>query len=143
MKYRGTIQLQALVSWVLVMVLMAGCSGRRSDLADVSGLVTLDGEPLPMATVVFQPDSAGPASYGLTDQQGRYTAMYDVGISGAVVGMHTVKISTFQEKDPDAEPPIAAAPEILPARYNKTSELRAEVTDSGVNEINFPLESKP
>jgi hypothetical protein len=129
-------------SWVLVSMLVVGCSGGRSDLADVNGLVTLDGQPLPMATVVFQPDSAGPASYGLTDDQGRYKVMYDVGRTGAVIGMHTVKISTYQEKDPDADPPIAAAPEILPARYNKTSELRAQVTD-GVNEIDFPLESQP
>jgi hypothetical protein len=57
--------------------------------------------------------------------------------------MHSVKISTYQEKDPDADPPIAAAPEVLPDRYNKTSELRAEVISSKVNEINFKLESKP
>ncbi|HAC92801.1 MAG TPA: hypothetical protein DCF63_19535, partial [Planctomycetaceae bacterium] len=111
---------------VFATLLLVGCGG-RSDLGNVSGLVTLDGKPLPSATVVFQPDASGPASYGLTDAQGRYSVMYDVGQSGAVVGMHTVKISTYQEKDPDADPPIAAAPEILPDRYNKASELRAEV----------------
>jgi hypothetical protein len=125
-----------------VTLILAGCGG-RSDLAKVSGLVTLDGKPLPSATVVFQPDASGPASYGLTDEQGRYSVMYDVGQSGAVLGMHSVKISTYQEKDPDADPPIAAAPEVLPDRYNKTSELRAEVISSKVNEINFKLESKP
>lgn len=128
--------------WVLAGLLATGCSGRRSDLADVVGVVTLDGQPLPMATVIFQPDSAGPASYGLTDQKGRYQVMYDVGVTGAVIGMHTVKISTFQEKDPDADPPIAAAPEILPARYHRNSELREQVTDRKVNEINFQLESR-
>jgi hypothetical protein len=142
MKYFGWEVRWISLSWVLTSLVVTGCSGGRSDLADVSGTVRLDGQPLPMATVVFQPDSAGPASYGLTDQQGRYNVLYDVGRSGAVIGMHTVKITTYQERDPDADPPIAATPEILPDRYHKSSELRVQVTD-GVNEIDFPLESKP
>jgi hypothetical protein len=119
-----------------------GCSGTRSDLAPVSGVVTLDGQPLPRATLVFQPEAAGPASFGLTDDNGRYTLMYDVGVTGAVVGKHAVKITTFQERDPDSDPPIPAAPEILPDRYHRSSELSAEVASSKKNEINFDLFSE-
>jgi hypothetical protein len=119
-----------------------GCSGVRSDLAAVSGIVTLDGEPLPRATVMFQPEAAGPASFGLTDTSGRYTMMYDVGVKGAVVGMHVVKITTYQERDPDTDPPTPAAPEILPNRYHGATELTAEVIASKKNEINFELFSK-
>ena len=120
----------------------AGCSGGRSDLAPVSGLVTLDGEALPRATLVFQPEAAGPASFGLTDESGRYTMMYDEGVKGAVVGRHAVKITTFQERDPDTTPPTPEAPEILPDRYHRSSELTAEVLPSKKNEINFELFSK-
>ncbi len=122
-------------------VVILGCGGGRSDLGRVSGMVTLDGQPLPNATVIFQPDAAGPASYGLTDSQGLYTMMYDHSTRGAVIGPHTVRITTFQEGDSDAEPPIPAAPEKLPAKFNRTSELREEIR-AGNNEIDFALVSQ-
>lgn len=122
-----------------VLLGLLGCSGTRSDLAPVTGIVTLDGEPLAQATLVFQPEAAGPASFGLTDESGRYTMMYDEGVKGAVVGRHAVKITTFQERDPDADPPTPESPEILPDRYHRSSELTAEVAQSKKNEINFDL----
>lgn len=131
------------ICFVITLLWLIGCSGRRSDLAAVSGVVTWDGAPLPRATLVFQPDAAGPASYGLTDEDGRYTLMYNQGVEGAVIGMHTVKITTFQEKDPDADPPIPAAPEILPPRYNRNSELRVEVVRTKMNRLDFSLRSQP
>jgi hypothetical protein len=129
--------------WLMAMAGAAGCTDSRSDLATVSGVVTLDGQPLPQATLVFQPQANGPASFGITDQQGRYTMMYKQGVPGAVVGSHTVKITTFQEGDRDASPPIAPGPEILPARYHGSSELTAEVAASKKNKIDFTLSSNP
>jgi hypothetical protein len=126
---------------LLLGAVLLGCGGGRSDLGRVSGMVTLDGQPLPNATVVFQPDAAGPASYGLTDSRGLYTMMYDHSTRGAVIGTHTVRITTFQEGDPEADPPIPAAPETLPAKYNRTSELREEI-QAGNNEIDFALVSQ-
>ena len=123
----------------LCLMVLAGCGGGRSDLGHVYGVVLLDGQALPDATVVFQPDAGGPASFGRTDAEGRYTMMYDHGTPGAVIGMHTVKITTFQERDPDADPPLAAAPERLPDRYHASSKLREEVR-SGNNSINFELQ---
>lgn len=128
---------------LLMCVIVVGCSNRRSDLADVSGVLTLDDKALPRATVVFQPDASGPASYGLTDDQGRYKLMYDADVYGAVIGPHTVKISTYQEKNNDVKPPLPASREILPAQYNTRSELRADVKPSTSNQIDFPLTSKP
>jgi hypothetical protein len=120
---------------------VVGCGGGRSDLGLVSGVVILDGQPLGGATVIFQPDSGGPASYGLTDTAGRYRVMYDHGTRGAVIGSHTVRITTFQEGDSDASPPIRRSPEILPARFNRKSTLREEVV-AGSNQIDFALESE-
>ena len=131
------------ICFAIAMLGLIGCSDRRSDLAAVSGVVTLDGAPLPRATLVFQPDAAGPASYGLTDEDGRYTLMYDQGVEGAVIGMHTVKITTFRERDPYADPPITAAPEILPPRYYRNSELRVEVVRTKMNRLDFSLRSQP
>ncbi|MCU0962068.1 MAG: carboxypeptidase-like regulatory domain-containing protein [Pirellulaceae bacterium] len=125
----------------LCLIVLAGCGGGRSDLGQIEGAVLLDGQPLPDATVVFQPDAGGPASFGRTDAEGRYTMLYDHGTRGAVIGMHTVKITTFQERDPDADPPLAAALERLPARYHSASVLREEVR-SGGNVIDFDLQSQ-
>ncbi len=116
-----------------------GCSNSRSDLARVSGVVTLDGQPLPSATLVFQPEANGPASFGITDETGRYTMLYKPGVFGAVAGRHKVKITTFQEGDRDADPPIKKSPERLPDRYHGASELTAEVVASKDNQIDFSL----
>lgn len=125
----------------LCLTVLSGCGGGRSDLGQVQGVVLLDGQALPDATVVFQPDAAGPASFGRTNAEGRYTMLYDHGTRGAVIGMHTVKITTFQEGDRDADPPLVAAPERLPDRYHRASELREEVR-SGTNRIDFELQSQ-
>lgn len=125
-----------------VIVGTLGCSGSRSDLANVSGVVTLDGQPLPRATLVFQPEANGPASFGLTDENGQYTMMYNQGVPGAVIGKHRVKITTFQEGDRYADPPILRAPEILPDRYHGSSDLTAEVLKSKKNQIDFALFSQ-
>ncbi len=133
--------LSGFICWglLLVAVGLMGCSNTRSDLARVSGVVTLDGQPLPRATVVFQPEANGPASFGITDETGRYTMMYNAGVLGAVAGRHKVKITTFQEGDRDADPPIKKSPEILPDRYHGASELTAEVVASKDNQIDFSL----
>lgn len=126
---------------LLTAMFVLGCGGGRSDLGRVAGVVTLDGQPLPNATLMFQPDSAGPASYGMTDAQGKYTMMYDQSTQGAVIGTHTVRITTFQEGDKEADPPIAPSAEILATRFNRESELRQEV-QPGNNSIDFALESQ-
>jgi hypothetical protein len=139
---RNQILLSMACGLFLVIAGTLGCSGQRSDLATVSGVVTLDGQPLPQATLFFQPMANGPASFGLTDESGRYSLMYKQGVPGAVVGSHQVKITTFQEGDRAADPPVERAPEILPNRYHGASELTAEVLPSKKNQIDFDLLSE-
>jgi hypothetical protein len=124
----------------LVAALLIGGCGGRSDLGEVSGTVTLEGEPLANARIVFQPQSQGSASFGMTDEQGKYTLQYSDEDMGAAIGTHTVSISTFVVPDPDADEPAEAREERVPAKYNVDSELTAEVT-AGSNTINFELEA--
>ena len=63
-----------LVSCALLAVTLAGCpTGGREvpDLVPVSGTVTLDGEPLAGASLMF-----GGVAYGDTDASGRYELTY-------------------------------------------------------------------
>lgn len=118
---------------------LGGCGG-RSDIGRVSGTITLEGQPLANARVIFQPQAAGSASYGVTDAEGHYTLQYNADTEGAMIGRHTVSVSTFMAGDPDADPPGQISEERIPAKYNATSELMAEVT-AGDNSIDFALEA--
>ncbi len=130
--------------WLSALVLplwLSGCGGGDTPpLADVRGTVTLDGQPLPQAHVEFAPTQGRP-SQAMTDAQGRYRLMYTPDTPGAVLGSHTVRITTAtsspaDEDNPDAKP----AEEKVPAVYNRQSELQQDVV-SGKNEFDFPLDS--
>ena len=130
---------------VLVLLLAAGCGGSDADLAPVKGTVTLDGEPLAGARVEFDPDpdevvrgkSTGSASYGVTDSSGRYTLQYTHEQEGALLGKHTVRITT-RAMTVDADGKEVLVPERLPPKFHLNSELTREVTP-GSNTIDFPL----
>lgn len=117
--------------------LVAGCGG-PANVGTVSGVVTLDGQPLPDARVTFQPRQGAP-SLGVTDASGRYELRYTRDRAGAVVGEHAVSISTFRAGRPDADPPVERRPERVPPRYNRQTELNATV-DRGANQIDFSLD---
>ncbi|MHC4179616.1 MAG: transthyretin-like family protein, partial [Planctomycetota bacterium] len=84
-----------------------GCSGDSSEVAKVSGRVTLDGRPVEGAKVIFQPRNptrtpgdVGSSSYATTDAEGRYTVrQIDPDRDGAVVGTHSVTITTARDTD--------------------------------------------
>lgn len=120
---------------------LAGCApGDRPPLGNVSGAVTLDGQPLADAEVCFAPAQGRP-SLARTDSSGRYALNYVGTTKGAMVGSHRVYIS-WPLPDSDEEPvkPTAARPPI-PERYNRKSTLTAEVR-GGSNTFDFKLESK-
>jgi len=122
-------------------LVFCGCGG-RSDIATVTGTVTLEGQPLANARIVFQPMGSGSASYGRTDAEGKYELQYGEDIMGATIGSHRVTISTFSAGDPDADPPDAITPELVPSKYNAETELHVEVS-RGENTLNFDLEPGP
>jgi len=121
------------------LVCLAGCGGpEHPDVGRVSGVVTLDGQPLAEATVMFQP-TQGRASIATTDSAGKYSLTYLDGVPGALLGSHKVIIRT-EVPGEDGQPPIVK--EKLPKRYHAQTELTAEVKP-GSNTINFDLTSQP
>ena len=68
----------------------AGCA-RGPEFAEVEGTLSQGGKPLKNVRVEYWPESDGPKSSGVTDDQGRYTLKTEDGRTpGAVVGPHKV-----------------------------------------------------
>jgi hypothetical protein len=107
----------------------------------VTGIVTLDGQPLSKASVSFVPTGPqGHGAHGFTDEAGRYEVTYDADHAGAVVGSHRVEIRTGGEGY-DKDGNFFESKERLPAKYHSQSRLTAEVV-AGPNDINFELLSR-
>ncbi len=119
----------------------SACSAKpddRPELGAVTGIVTLDGNPLEGVLVQFSP-SEGRGSQSLTDAEGKYELTYVYPVMGAKVGQHKVTIQPPAADDSDPEAPEVK--EIVPAKYRKDSILTAEVKAGG-NEINYELKSE-
>lgn len=113
----------------LVLGALAGCAKSGPSVAPVHGRVTLDGQPLPDAGVVFKASGMG-TSGGRTDKDGNYTLIFRRGVMGAPIGMNEVTILEDTQ--------VTHRPQRVPARYNESSTLQHEV-NPGDNEINFEL----
>lgn len=123
---------------VLAAIALVGC-GDEVELGDAQGVVTMDGKPLPEATVRFIPIGGGRSALGRTDENGHYEMLYSATATGALVGPVRVEITSAEETT-DAAGNSRMKPETIPARYNTQSELKADV-GSGNNEFNFDLTS--
>ena len=119
-----------------------GCGSGYKNLARVSGKVTLGGQPLADAVIMFSPTAAGAPSTAKTDAAGAYTLVYTRRVNGAEIGEHSVTISTHRDADSDADPPTAEVPEKVPYKYRIPGELKATVK-KGANTLDFALEPGP
>lgn len=128
-----------------------GCNNSPYELAPVSGTVTLDGEPVAQARVIFEPSrtgedalTAGPSSNGLTDEAGRYTLLTTVNEDeGAVIGSHTITISTYLgQSDRSKDTGQVIRKEVIPARYREAGALTFDVPSNGTDTADFSLKSK-
>ena len=137
---------------VCAVVAMTGCNRSQFKLVPVSGVVTMDGQPLEGAVVSFQPiategDNSGPGSSGRTDASGKFSLATQAKEPepGAVVAQHKVRISMGggdtpppDDSDEDVEPVF----EGIPMRYNLKSELKFVVPADGSDQANFDLKSR-
>jgi len=138
MKQRIVFNMAAvLMVWVSA---VSGCGG-PTNVADVTGTITLGQQPLAYATVTFIPaDSSGSLARAITDAKGRYQLVYNSNANGAAPGDYKVSVSTFNSGFPDDDPPKPKVLEKVPVKYNLQTELKASVT-TGVNTLDFSLDS--
>jgi len=128
-----------------------GCGKGSRSLAQVNGVVTLDGKPLSGGSVVFQPVAppgsviAGKGSAAFCDAAGRYHLETIDGRAGAVIGEHRVRI--YGPKQKAATPAnidgvTTASAELVPQKYNFNTTLTFTVPNDGTDAANFTLTTK-
>lgn len=128
---------------VILILALTGCGGGGEpipELAQVTGIVTMNGTPLSNAKIIFEPQQASDkarrrASSATTKSDGSYTLEYNSDASGATPGSHKVLILKMPDNPDDA------GMQLVPAKYNDKTELTAEVK-TGENSFNFDLKSK-
>ena len=134
--------------WMMAVVAAAlataGCNDERDysglELLPVSGQVKLDGAPLAGALILFE-GSDGLGASATTDRGGNYTLQYDSERPGCPPGPKVVKITTAGADEEGADPDSGIG-EKIPARYNRATTLKANVSKENTT-FNFDLSSKP
>ncbi len=125
-----------------ILVLLAGCgdsSGPRT--VEASGVVTLDGNPVEKAQVIFVDDSSQHPASASTDAKGRFSLLHNGEKKGAVPGSYKVQVSkTLLQNNSEggAEVTINHG---LPKKYASivTSGLTFTVPENGTSEIKLEL----
>ncbi len=140
-------------------VASTGCStGPKADysklgLLEISGMITLDGQPVPQAAIFFYRQDET-YSYGITDATGRYVAMLNSEKSGVLPGEKRIEISTVHspipgglsgdeqaiEEDPDLPTKQKTKGEKIPACYNSKSMLKVDISRRDAH-LDFDLKS--
>jgi len=129
------------------LVLLAGC-GESMKRADVTGKVTVDGQPLENGAISFFPaDGKGPTGGGIIED-GEYLVQMPLAdadpgqprrMKVTISAPKVVGMKKLYNTEQSLERPVTA--ESLPPRYNAKSELTIDVKP-GSNEQNFDLKSK-
>ena len=129
---------------------LVGCQDPTPPVGEVTGVVTIDGKPLPKVSVLFIPaDSqgfSGITSSAITDDNGHYTLEYKIPNpsnpaepvfgAGALVGSHAVVVSDYKMMAELLPPPGR-----IPQRYTDpgTTPLGFDVTE-GSQSIDIELQ---
>jgi hypothetical protein len=139
---------------VFLLVFAPGCAKAPPGVVEVSGVVLLDGQPLPKAKVEFVPQlkdfGAQYNSVGITDEKGRFTLACGIQKPGAVVGKHLVLVmdsipAEYRRADGDTQGKLSQYLATLknrpiPEKYSSISQtdLSVEVTaDKHEYELNL------
>ena len=99
----------------------------------VTGVITLDGQPVANARIMLLPKMGGRPAVGMSDASGQYILTRDADLDGVAPGQYTVVITGT---------PDSAAASVLPKKYTdpRTSGLVVEVGRSE-NRLHFDLNS--
>lgn len=161
-----TLVATACLCWSLA---LTGCdlpfAEKKLELTPVSGKVTLDGEPVAGAKVVFLPQKLfveqslpHPPAAGITDDKGVYHLQTDKA-DGAPAGEYLVLISkrddlsaieatelsvyelagNLDELNSEARLESWTSAETIPGFYNRQTKLRFTVSQKGRNQADFQL----
>jgi hypothetical protein len=137
-----------LLMMTLASLAMFGCgSDNRIATAPVAGLVTYNGEPLKIGSLLFVPVAGGPTAQGNIDANGNFTmGTYDMD-DGAIIGQHKVMITAITAPGGSGLPEDVigkdgAPVSVIPDKFGdlEKSGLVIDVK-SGDNDVDFVLTS--
>jgi hypothetical protein len=143
--------MRLLFCWCLLLFLV-GCGGKGGPELPVSGIVTLDGQPVANAMVRFMPDKdTDPSStgFGQTGSDGKFVITGGQGKKGLVAGRYKVTVNKAAQidlKSDEGAGAVVGGPETkdeLPAIYSSPAQtiLSYSVTGDG-KPIEIQLDSK-
>lgn len=131
-----------MVSVICAAAFLVGCQDDgHLELAPVTGMVTMDGEPLTQGAVIFTPER-GQLAHGEIASDGSFSLSTYGENDGATLGKHQVAIVVLEGEDEfESEVPRKW---LIPRRYGAgaTSGLTFEVKSGETNEAKFNLSSK-
>lgn len=119
---------------------LAGCAGGDPNFSEVSGAVTVDGQPLKEGNITFSSVSGNAPSAGGPITDGKYTAKVHIGSTKVEIRASKVVGQKKVYDTPDS-PMRNIMEEMLPAKYNAQTELTLEV-EPGTTVKNFDLSTK-
>jgi hypothetical protein len=125
-----------------------GCGSRQPDTVEVTGIVTMNGQAIDGANVVFYPvaNEGGLACQARTDDSGRFQLRTHVGRgayrAGIAAGTYAVTVSKFDTES--ISKTLGPPANLLPAKYanQSTSGLIAEVAAQRENHFEFSLDGE-
>jgi len=141
------------IAVLLPYVVLAWCGcGEASNRGAVRGKVTVNGAPLESGDISFvSTGAAAVPSSGAAILKGEYEISQE---QGPVAGQYQVQIRAFRgtgrkmwdgmgpENAPASQKNyVEDMEQFIPAKYNETSELKADVVAGQVNELNFDLQA--
>lgn len=131
---------------LLLLFTAVGCGPAASSdgRKPITGNISLNGSPVLSGSIRFEPEGGQTAS-GSTIAEGKYEIPADKGL---MPGKYRVFINAT-EPDSDQRSvedlmnnPGPPKKELIPAKYNKKSDVTVEVTQEGPNQFDFAIESK-
>jgi hypothetical protein len=137
MKNRSIPQLLPLL--VLMIAMTVGCN-QGPKLAEVTGKVTLNGEPVPNAMITFFPKFQGSPSYGVTDEKGDYFLAFSDTKRGAMIGEFDVQLETRKVSAEEAsDDPTKVPPKYVEIPKKYRGKAFSVDVKSGGNTCNFEM----
>jgi hypothetical protein len=126
---------------VALLALVLGCSS-KPPRGQVSGTVTLDGQPLENGTIQFYPAKGvvGQTAGGGIEN-GKYSVETSVGEMTVTINGTKVVGKQKMYDTPDS-PVVDKVIELIPQKYNALSELKVTVAQGPNENVNFDLKSK-
>lgn len=128
------------LSGCLVLCGLTGCGAKGPATCPVSGTITFDGQPVRVGQIIFRPVDDQSASSAGQIREGKFSF-------ASLPGKKRVEIlatreipGRFDESNPGEKTPLQEM--YIPAKYNRQTELTAEVVVDGANQFDFALTGK-